>query len=311
MKNNFDQSFDRELEKRFQELSSTEGAYPPLSAEVRNKYLRKANLITSQSVSKLNATRHKDWNFPILKELKMGTIATIMIILGLMLGGTTATAYAAQDALPTDTLYPVKLLTEDIQFDLTGNTAAKLELALQFAETRIDEILQLKEEGLMPPEGVYAELQNQIHQAILLSTQMGESNLEPSLLKIRDRLQDQLQLMGGTGDGPILLRTRTLLQERLQLIETGLGNLNGFYYEAQNGWDNTPLMNQAEDSQNHLQNGIFGQQPTITGNTDLTPGPQNGNGEGVTNGDGTGSGVPSKTPAKNGTENTSGQGGKP
>jgi len=43
MKRISDQSFERELEKRLQELSSTEGLYPPLSAEVRNKYLRKAN----------------------------------------------------------------------------------------------------------------------------------------------------------------------------------------------------------------------------------------------------------------------------
>jgi len=315
MKRISDQSFERELEKRLQELSSTEGLYPPLSAEVRNKYLRKANMISRHSVSKLNVSRHKEWNFPILKELKMGTLATIMIILGLMLGGTTATAYAAQDALPTDTLYPVKLLTEDIQFDLTGNTAAKLELALEFAETRISEIIQLKEEGLMPPEGVYAELENQIQQAILLSTQMGESNLEPALLQIRDRIQDQLKLMDGTGDGSILLRTRTLLQERVQLIETGLGNLNGFYFEAQNGWENTPLMNQGETQQNQIQNQNQeqntgnNQSPTTVIDYTATSEIQNMNGTSGGN-ENPGSGTSTKTPYQNGSGTPTDSGGK-
>jgi len=315
MKRISDQSFERELEKRLQELSSTEGVYPLLSTEVRNKYLRKANMISRHSVSKLTVSRHKEWNFPILKELKMGTLATIMIILGLMLGGTTATAYAAQDALPTDTLYPVKLLTEDIQFDLTGNTAAKLELALEFAETRISEIIQLKEEGLMPPEGVYAELENQIQQAILLSTQMGESNLEPALLQIRDRIQDQLKLMDGTGDGSILLRTRTLLQERVQLIETGLGNLNGFYFEAQNGWENTPLMNQGETQQNQIQNQNQeqnpgnNQSPTTVIDYTATSEIQNMNGTSGGN-ENPGSGTSTKTPYQNGSGTPTVSGGK-
>ena len=245
----------------------------------------------------------------------MGTLATIMIILGLMLGGTTATAYAAQDALPTDTLYPVKLLTEDIQFDLTGNTAAKLELALEFAETRISEIIQLKEEGLMPPEGVYAELENQIQQAILLSTQMGESNLEPALLQIRDRIQDQLKLMDGTGAGSILLRTRTLLQERVQLIETGLGNLNGFYFEAQNGWENTPLMNQGETQQNQTQNQNQeqntgnNQSPTTGIDYTATPEIQNMNGTSGGN-ENPGSGTSTKTPYQNGSGTPTGSGSK-
>ena len=308
MKKNKSIAFEKELESRLYDLAEAENSSVLISGDIRNEYLRKVNLISKKPVSKPILRRPRYWKLPILKELKMGTIATIMIILGLLLGGTTATAYAAQDALPTDTLYPVKVLTENIQADLTSNPDLKLELALQFAETRIDEINQLKEEGLMPPEPVYANLQMQIQRAIELATQLGEQSLEPALLQIRDRLQNQVQLLGEDSEDPVLLRTRTLLQERIQLVDTGLGNLNGFYYEAQNGWENTPLMNQGEDQQiqqqqqsgNASQNGVSETDPSET------PVPGEGNGESGINGNPNG-GSSTKTPVKNGT----GSGAKP
>ena len=308
MKNNNSTAFEKELEERLHDLAEAEKNTLQVSASSKNDYLRKVNLISRKPVSKPILERPTYWKLPILKELKMGTIATIMIILGLLLGGTTATAYAAQDALPTETLYPVKVFTEDIQADLTSNPELKLELALQFAETRINEITQLQEAGLMPPEPVYANLQMQIQRAIELATQLGEKNLEPALLQIRERLQNQVQLMGESSEDPVLLRTRTMLQERIQLVDTGLGNLNGFYFEAQNGWENTPLMNQGEDQQiqQQQQSGSASQNGISETDPSETPEPGEGNGESGFNGNPTG-GSTSKTPVKNGT----GSGSKP
>ncbi len=309
MKNKLEQSFEQELKKRFVELNSSQLSMPVIDPGIKQKYLLKIKQLSNKPVSKSSVSRLTLWNNILHKEFRMGTIATIMIILGLVLGGTSATAYAAQDDLPNQFLYPVKLLTEDIQSGLTTNTQAKLDLALEFAETRINEIIQLKEEGLVPPEPVYANLEMQIQNAIMLSTQLGENNLEPALLQIRDRLQIQEQLMDKDDQSPTLLRTRTLLQERIQLIDTGLANLNGFYYEAQNGWENTPLMNQGENqnikqqNQNQEQAPGNNQGPNLDGTTNnsgtviSTP-----TGNGVTTGgtNNPGYGYPTTTPKQNG-----------
>lgn len=268
----------------------------------------KANILAKKAVSKPPLSRPTKWITQFLKEVRMGTLATVMIILGLVLGGTSATAYASQDDLPNQFLYPVKLLSENIQAGLTSGNEAKLALALEFAETRIEEIVQLKAEGLMPPEPVYANLEMQIQRAITLATQLGESNLEPALLQIRDRLQIQEKLVSQDGQDPTLVRTRTLLQERIQLVNTGLGNLNGFYYEAQNGWENTPLMNQGETQQNQEMNQNQekapgnNQSPTTIGTTIETGTPQTINtGSGATGGSNNpGYGTPTKTPLQNG-----------
>lgn len=308
MNNKKSEKYEQEIRERLEELTATNNALPVLSPDIKRRYLLKANSLAKKAVSKPPISRPTIWTTQLFKEVRMGTIATIVIILGLVLGGTSATAYASQDDLPNQFLYPVKILSENIQAGLTTNNETKLALALEFAETRVDEIVQLKAEGLMPPEPVYANLEMQIQKAITLATQLGESDLEPALLKIRDRLQIQERLLSNDDQDPVLLRTRTLLQERIQLVNTGLGNLNGFYYEAQNGWENTPLMNQGENqqiqemNQNQEQAPGNNQGPASNGATDGAGTPQSTNtGNGATGGSNNpGYGSPTKTPLQNG-----------
>ncbi len=301
------QIFDNEIDNRIKEITTENYVVPTMSPDIKKIYLHKLTLLSRPPVSKSPTLRPTIWNTHLFKEVRMGTIATIMIILGLVLGGTTATVYASEDDLPNQFLYPVKILSENIRGDLAKDIDQKLELALQNAETRVEEINQLKANGLMPPEAVYANLQMQIERAILLVTQSGEENLEPALLRIRDRLQIQDKLLGEGNDDPILLRTRTILQDRIQLINTGLGNLNGFYYEAQNGWENIPLMNHGDTQQTQTQNQNKEQNPgnnqstTSTGNISKTTTPQVGIGNGSTEGNpSSGNNVSTKTPIQNG-----------
>lgn len=276
---------DGEIEKRVRELASVAHRKPAAATEARAKFYTQASAIHQSRVSKSLSKRPNYWKLPILKEFKMGPITAVLLILGLLLGGTTATAYASQDAMPDGVLYPVKLVTEGLQSDLSRSPEAKLEFALQFAETRIEEITQLQEEGLMPPESVFINLQMQIQQAIQLATQLGEENLEPALLQIRERLQIQLQTLGEGNLEPVMLRTRETLRERIQLVDTGIGNISGFYNEAQNGWENIPLMNQGEDQElkNQEQNAGYDQVTPEPG-SNYAPGQQDGSGPNTNNG---------------------------
>jgi len=65
------------------------------------------------------------------------TALVILILITLLAGGT---AYAAQESLPGDPLYPVKIGTEDARLLLAGNNADKAELNLEFAQTRLMEM---------------------------------------------------------------------------------------------------------------------------------------------------------------------------
>ena len=69
----------------------------------------------------------------------------LAIVLALCAAGG-GTVYAAQDNLPGDALYPVKLGTEQVMMWL-GDDAAKAERALSFAERRVGEMEALAEKG--------------------------------------------------------------------------------------------------------------------------------------------------------------------
>jgi len=67
---------------------------------------------------------------------------TVVVLLCISAAGT-GTAYASQSSLPGDTLYSVKLGTEQLQRIITLDDAAEVELELKFASTRLDEIKEL------------------------------------------------------------------------------------------------------------------------------------------------------------------------
>lgn len=76
------------------------------------------------------------------------SVVVILVIISMLTGGM---AYAAQDSLPGDVLYPVKIGVEDARLFLAGDSADKAELNLKFAQTRLVEMSQLasKNKGKM------------------------------------------------------------------------------------------------------------------------------------------------------------------
>ena len=73
-------------------------------------------------------------------------IAIIVLIISLATGGGVVTA--AQNSLPTDALYPVKLAVENFQENLTFNTAKKIELQTKLADKRLRELEKLQAEKI-------------------------------------------------------------------------------------------------------------------------------------------------------------------
>jgi hypothetical protein len=69
--------------------------------------------------------------------------AVAIAVILLITAGGTGTAYASQSSLPGDTLYPVKLGTEELQRVVTFDDAAEVELELKFAAVRLDELNEI------------------------------------------------------------------------------------------------------------------------------------------------------------------------
>lgn len=102
-------------------------------------------------------------------HVSIGWLKPVAVTLALFfalgaMGG--ATAFASQDALPNDRLYPVKLLGEDVHVWLTFDETRKAEILLDQSDQRMEEINTLVSHGEMIPENVLSALENRNSRAI-------------------------------------------------------------------------------------------------------------------------------------------------
>ena len=215
----------------------------------------------------------------------MNTIISTLLIVGMLFGGG-ATVNAAQDNLPNEPLYGLKLWSEDLGLQFQNNDEVKADRLMELAQLRVQEMAKLVETGDAIPDQVRLRLEQHIQQALQISLTMDDATLERTLLQIRDRLQQQDQVMEQlqlhTQDQTQLLtQTRSMLREHLQLVEDGLANQETFRNEVQNSFQfgqDEDLTPPVQDGNGH-QNG----QPTLTpngpnaelGDSNLTPGGPN------------------------------------
>ena len=157
----------------------------------------------------------------------MSAIAGLLMAVALLFGGGGATALAAQEAMPTDWLYPVKLATEDVQLTLAGDPAEEVELLDNWLDRRIQEMEQLTLSGAVVPPEAAQRLQSQLGLAMQTASQFGDPELTQVMQQLQIRLETRLQTMQrlrqADPNGAALqsaeqamLRTRTQIQGALQ-----------------------------------------------------------------------------------------------
>ena len=119
----------------------------------------------------------------------------LMVVAAVMLSGAGVTAAAAQNSLPNEALYPVKMFIEEVQWGSASGPEAQIEVQLEHAQQRVHEMAQLAERGTAVPEEVPARLRTQLQTALQVAAQLDDSQLAGALDRIQLRTQDQLREM--------------------------------------------------------------------------------------------------------------------
>ncbi len=125
----------------------------------------------------------------------MSAIAGLLVALALLFGGGGATALAAQDALPNEWLYPVKLATEELQLGLTTDASQQVALLEDWADRRVLEMEQVALSGDPIPLEIAVRLQTHLSEALRLAAQLQDPELVPTLQRLQTRLEIQLRTM--------------------------------------------------------------------------------------------------------------------
>lgn len=336
------QEIDPKLMERLRQLKAVPERDPQQMAKGRAQFLHQAQQIAAQGVSQRENYRHNMWKdtiqsiFAIKRKEQshmFGVMTTLLLILGMVLGGGGVTVAAAQSSLPDQALYPVKVWSENVRASLVTDPEAQFDLALQFASRRTEEIHSMAEAGEAAPEAVMNQLQNQLEFALQVAANQPSDTGDQLLERARDRLRQQDQLMQQleTQANPeaeaALKQVRQMIQERLSWVEDGLADPNRLqdHLRLKDGTGQaTPEVTPEETLSGQ------GSTPATAGEngnpwTDETPVPGSGYGPGpgpdatctCTPGSSAGPmktpqpGGPNKDPGPGGNGNDGGNGGKP
>jgi hypothetical protein len=225
------------------------------AAHGRERFLMKARTL-SAAVSEAEKQRPKDDSlfkrikevFQIRKErFTMSALSAILLVITLLVGGTGGTVYAAQDNLPDQVLYPVKIVSEDVRIQLAGDPQSRMTLLEEFSTRRVEELMALITAGEIPSEEVVLRLQDQLQTSLELAAGLPDDQLGPDLLQLRDQLRIQEQLMErlqveqGSKTMVVLNKAQTIIRVQLRTVEDGVGNMEVFRLRIRNNGDDQEL----------------------------------------------------------------------
>lgn len=234
----------------------------------RNSFLKQAKSLPP--VSTELKSRLKGWKNILRKErLPMSSIVGIVLAIALAFGGAGTAAYASQDSLPTEPLYAVKQLTEELRLVLTIDPQEKADLLLNFVSERVREMQALSAEGEAIPQQIALRLETHLHLALQAVAQLDDAEMVQTLTRLQQMTQSHLQTMDQlcqetSQEECLQLATRAMLQAQ-RAAEEGLDDPVIFR--------NRQGTNRPEDAP---------EQPEIV--------PPGGEGSGSSNGDGSGDG---------------------
>lgn len=190
----------------------------------------------------------------------------------MLFGGTGISVAAAQASYPGELLYPVKLISEEIQIKLCEGHQSQLKLALMFTQRRFEEIHAILAENELPTNQAMLQYQNQLRYSLQLALKLNQP--EEGMESIQNMLQTHLfqmqQLKQTELMEPFQFEMAYMLQYYQELIETGLETPQllqqqlKFEYQYQFKENMTPLQNM-EAVQQQFQAGPQGpEQPEET-----------------------------------------------
>ncbi len=255
------EQFEHQVVEHLRALKDTPSRNEHKAALGRARFLAEAGTLAKKKglnpiVSSSLPLRLKEWfeqvSSPIRRKERysMFTVLTSMVVVFSMLfGGAGITVYAAQDSMPDDALYGVKLLSEDVRLGLAGSTAEKIDLLVEYADRRSEEILAFARENAEKNAGELTEntmgpltrrYEEQVFHALELASQLPDSDMVSALavIGVHIRQHDRDRIMGHTKqpDDVGAVMARVVAVRRLQIGLSELGITDPLAFRNQLRW---------------------------------------------------------------------------
>ncbi len=279
-----DEPNDPKIEKMFDQLRDVPARDRLAAIQGRGRFLAQAaTLRNTQPIPKRQGWLAILFSPAFLfRKQKLAMVASFLVILALLFGGTGATAYAAQGSLPGEALYPVKTLIEDVRLDLTKDPAKQYDLLDAYLTTRFAELDEMNSQGIPLNSAIANRLLLQLDQMLQIAASQSDAEMVENLdhLYIRLMDQDRLSWYDDDEEGEVYgigLQLREEITTRARLMVEGTEDPIEFRLELQNRTQTNFPVEVPPDAPVSTPGGLGPGEP----NTD-----PNGTGTGASNGTG-------------------------
>lgn len=234
--NFYDDELDSFLSSKLKLIQPTEPRDPEIARQRRDEFVKKTKYLQFGKplfwVASLLS--RKPWQGLFSQRPALVPFAAAVFLIFGLVFGSWGTVYAAQDSLPNDLLYSVKLAGENLQLAFTADTEARISLLTAFTDRRVEEAKALALEGQPIPEELPARLDEQLEELSALTASLEEVATDDTIpgvqVHLHDRDQGMTNAMNGNGipSDSGLNQLRTMLQQNHQLTQKGLVEPNEF-----------------------------------------------------------------------------------
>ena len=276
------------LERDLQALKEQPARDVQAARTGRKAFLAEARLIRRE-IRQQSGWRAAIQNFidgRLSPRLAFSPVMAVLLAAFLLLGSAGTTVFAAQGSLPDSPFYGLKLWTENVRLQSAGSAQVRLQLDQEFADRRVNEIVQMAGAGKSAGESVGLSLQNLLDDAMQNAARLDDAGQAKALEALKNNLarhQAQLAKLSQQANAHALAEYTRLvatLDLRLQLAEEGIKSPQTVHDWAEGLKSNIPVTGEAPNPQNQpTPNSGKNPEKTVTpaanGNNGNGNGPQN------------------------------------
>ena len=167
-------------------------ASPAKRDAARTRYLMRASKLRRRRIAMTRRIRLWRWftGATLTPQARLGQALAAFVFASVTLGG--ATVWASSSAGADSALYGVKLVTEQVRFDLTPDSGARAGLALNYLTNRERELRDVLAQGKAPNERLLVRLQDNTEDAVALAAASGD---HARLARAAEHLDDQTRML--------------------------------------------------------------------------------------------------------------------
>ena len=227
-----DDDLNGSIQRQLESLRPNPPRDPDKAKRTRANYIAQVENLASKvspqlAVSESLLVRLNGWMMqmfsPLIRKERYAMVQILtafVVVVSMLFGGAGATVYAAQYSLPTDTLYPVKTLSEDMLLVLVNDPQSRLDLVLGYTNRRVEEIVAVMLAGDTIPDEVIDRLQSELDMTLEIAAELEDPELSEAVTKIKIHIRDQDRLIGMTNvpDHAENERVRAEIRMRHQVV---------------------------------------------------------------------------------------------